>query len=155
MNKEHWTWVCPICGETIEEDYTIDEIKEYIWASHDCPECGGLVQITEDLTCIDFGEKLVGIYKEMGLDVTKEQACGTYMTIREFLEKAKQLTNSGLFDEILDHEVKIHMHTENGMYIGNSFGIDGMEYKFSPWHTNSDGTKGALVFDMHIINKKD
>lgn len=32
---------------------------------------------------------------------------------------------------------------------------DRVGYKFSPWFTNTDGTKGALVFDMHIINKKD
>lgn len=77
------------------------------------------------------------------------------MTIREFLEKAKQLTNSNLFDGILDHEVKIQMHTESGVYIGDCFICDRVGYKFSPWFTNTDGTKGALVFDMHIINKKD
>lgn len=77
------------------------------------------------------------------------------MTVREFLETAKNLVKSSLFDDILDHEIKVQMHTEEGVYIGDSFACDRVGYKFSPWITNSDGTKGALVFDMHIVNKKD
>lgn len=76
------------------------------------------------------------------------------MKVREFLETAKNLGNSNLFDEILDHEVNIQMHTEEGVYIGNCFECDYVGYKFSPWKTNEDGTKGALVLDIHIVNKK-
>ena len=75
------------------------------------------------------------------------------MKVREFLELAKNLANSSLFDEILDHDVSIQMHTEEGVYIGNSFACDAIGYKFSPWKKNEDGTIGALVIDMHIINK--
>ena len=76
------------------------------------------------------------------------------MKVRDFLEKAKNLINSNLFDKILDHEVSIQMHTEEGVYIGNSFECDSIGYKFSPWRTNEDGTKGSLVLDIHIVNKK-
>ena len=37
------------------------------------------------------------------------------MKVREFLELAKNLANSSLFDEILDHDVSIQMHTEEGV----------------------------------------
>ena len=55
-------------------------IKKYgIGASHNCPNCSGLLIINEDLTCSDFGEKLVNCYKEMGVDVSKEEASSIYI----------------------------------------------------------------------------
>ena len=80
-NNNQWTWICPLCGKEITEDYTVDEVKEYIGATHDCPECGGTVQIMEDLTCSDFGEYLVKAYAEMGVTVSKEDACNSYIEV--------------------------------------------------------------------------
>jgi predicted RNA-binding Zn-ribbon protein involved in translation (DUF1610 family) len=74
-----WKWTCPVCGKEIEENYTIEEIKEYIGATHDCPECGGLVMIEKDCTCSDFGKELVRRYSEMGLNVSKEEASNSYI----------------------------------------------------------------------------
>lgn len=74
-----WKYVCPICNKNIMENYEIETIKEHIGATHDCPECNGLLMIEEDLTCSDFGNELVNRYKEIGVNVTKEQATGTYI----------------------------------------------------------------------------
>ena len=76
-----WKWTCPICGKEIEENYTIEEVKGYIGATHDCPECGSLVIIEEDCSCSDFGKELVRRYAEMGLDVSKEEASNYYIEI--------------------------------------------------------------------------
>lgn len=76
------------------------------------------------------------------------------MKVREFLNSAKNLVNSDLFNKILDNEVEIQMHTENGTYIGNSFACDRIGYKFNPFIVREDGSTGALVLDIHIVNKK-
>ena len=72
-----WKWTCPICNNDIEEGYEIEEL--IVGATHDCPECGALLMIEEDCTCSDFGEELVRRYAEMGLNVSKEKACGSYV----------------------------------------------------------------------------
>jgi len=69
-----WKFTCPCCNTEIETIFTIDEVKEHIGATCDCPECGALLRINEDLTCIDFGEELVRRYAEMGYKVSKEEA---------------------------------------------------------------------------------
>ena len=76
------------------------------------------------------------------------------MKVREFLETARNLVNSDLFDKILDHDIEIQLRNENGIYISSNFECDRIGYKFSPWHLNEDGTKGSLVMDLHIVNKK-
>ena len=76
-----WSYVCPICNQNVVEDYTEDEVKDYIGATHDCPKCNGLLRINEDLSCSDFGEELVERYKEMGLDITKDDATHSYIEV--------------------------------------------------------------------------
>ena len=79
MNK--WNYKCPICGNDIQEDYSEEEIKKYIGATHDCPNCGGLLMIEEDLSCADFGKELSRRYAEMGINVSPEEASGSYIEI--------------------------------------------------------------------------
>lgn len=82
MSKNRWEYRCHICGNKIKEPYTQPFIKNrYIGATHNCPKCGGLLVINEDLSCSDFGEILQKRYKEMGLNVSKEQATGTYINV--------------------------------------------------------------------------
>lgn len=76
------------------------------------------------------------------------------MKVKEFLEIAGNLAKSNLFDEILEHDVNIALHNQEGIYLGNSFKLDYAGYKFSPWHKNSDGTIGSLTLDISIIDKK-
>lgn len=74
-----WEFTCPCCNGEFESSYTIEFIKEHIGATIDCPECGALLMIEENCTCSDFGEELVRRYAEMGLNVSKEKACGSYV----------------------------------------------------------------------------
>ena len=76
------------------------------------------------------------------------------MKVKEFLEVAGNLSKSNLFDEILEHDVNIQLHNSAGIYLGNSFKLDYAGYKFSPWHENSDGTKGSLTLDITIVDKE-
>ena len=83
MEDKNWEYICPICGKTVKEKYTESFIRNgYIGATHDCPYCGGLLMIEDDLTCSDFGEELVRCYDEMGVKVSKEEATGSYITIK-------------------------------------------------------------------------
>ena len=59
-----WNWTCPICGKRITEDYEVEEIKEYVGATHECPECNGVLMIEDDCTCSDFGKELEKRYCE-------------------------------------------------------------------------------------------
>lgn len=61
---KHWKYICPVCNRAIEEAYTLDEVREYVGATHDCPECGGLLMIEKDLTCSDFGTQMIKEYAE-------------------------------------------------------------------------------------------
>ena len=81
MADDKWIWTCPICKTKMKEDLPLDEVRQYIGATHDCPYCGGTVLINKDLTCSDFGEYLVQQYASMGHHVTKEQALGNYVGI--------------------------------------------------------------------------
>lgn len=74
-----WNYICEICKNNIVEDHDIEVVKEHIGATHDCPKCDGLLIINENLTVSDFGNILVERYRQLGLDVTKEEATGTYM----------------------------------------------------------------------------
>lgn len=74
-----WNFTCPICGEEVPTDYTIDEVKDCIGFTTDCYKCGGLLMINDDLTCRDFGKELAQSYKDYGIDVTPEQAAGNYV----------------------------------------------------------------------------
>ena len=75
------------------------------------------------------------------------------MTIRDFIQQAKSAES--LCKDILDHDVEIQMRTNDNLYIGNSFTIDRCGYKFSALHLNSDGTRGSLVLDIRIVEKKE
>jgi len=78
-----WKYKCPICGEIITEDYTIDIVKDYIGATHDCPKCDGLLMIEKDLSVSEFGNELVHRYNELGVDVSKEDATGTFIEFEQ------------------------------------------------------------------------
>ena len=78
-----WKWTCPMCGKEIYEELSLKVVKEYIGATHDCPECGGLVMIEEDLTCTNFAKELSCRYAEMGLIVSPEEAVGNYIELTE------------------------------------------------------------------------
>ena len=83
MSKNRWKYTCPICKKKVEEKYTQPYIKKgWIGATHNCPCCGGLLIINKDLTCSDFGDELVMRYKEMGINVSKEKATSTYITVK-------------------------------------------------------------------------
>ena len=79
--SSRWKWICPVCKKEIEEEYTVDEVRDYVGATHNCPECNGLVMIEEDLTCSDFGNELVKRYADMGLNVSKEEASNSHITL--------------------------------------------------------------------------
>lgn len=74
-----WKYSCAICGKTITEDYSLEEVKEAVGATHNCPECNGLLLIQDDLTVIDFGNVLVNSYKEVGIEVDKETAVNSFV----------------------------------------------------------------------------
>lgn len=76
-----WRYKCPICGGDVMEEYDIETVKAYVGATHDCASCGGLLMIEKDLSVSDFGNELVKRYKEMGIDVSKEEAAGTYIDL--------------------------------------------------------------------------
>lgn len=76
-----WEYVCPICKNEIVENHSIEVVKQYVGATHDCPKCDGLLMIEEDLSCSDFGEELVKRYEEAGVETTKEQATSNYIEI--------------------------------------------------------------------------
>ena len=78
--NENWTYTCPICKKQIVEKYSEDFVKEYIGATHDCPNCNGLLMINEDLSVKDFGAELVNSYKELGIDVTEEEATSSFIS---------------------------------------------------------------------------
>lgn len=72
-NNNYWTYTCPCCNkEIIEIDKTVDFIKRYIGATHDCPECGALLKIKSDLSCSDFNKELINIYRGAGVTGTDE-----------------------------------------------------------------------------------
>jgi predicted RNA-binding Zn-ribbon protein involved in translation (DUF1610 family) len=77
-----WKFDCPVCGEHIVTEYSAKEISiDYIGATIDCPVCDILLKINTDLTCVDFGEELAKNYAEYGLNVSEEEASGTYIEI--------------------------------------------------------------------------
>lgn len=59
---KRWEFICPICGKNVINDYDIDEIKEYIGATYDCPECGGTLRIKPDLGVENFANVLSDIF---------------------------------------------------------------------------------------------
>lgn len=77
----NWNYICPVCGEHIQENYSVEEIAEYVGATHDCPNCGGLLRIQEDLSCYDFGKELVESYAALGIDTSIEEAAGCYVVM--------------------------------------------------------------------------
>ena len=82
MEDGRWTYRCPICKKQVVEKYKKSFIKHgYIGASHNCPRCGGLLEIKENLSCVDFGAELQKGYAEMGVIVSKKQASNTYITV--------------------------------------------------------------------------
>ncbi|MCL1878003.1 MAG: hypothetical protein FWF80_04030 [Defluviitaleaceae bacterium] len=74
-----WKYKCPICNEQIIEQYDLKTVETHIGATHDCPNCNGLLMITDDLSCSDFGAELVKRYADMGVTVSNEQATGTFI----------------------------------------------------------------------------
>ena len=74
-----WKYTCAICGKTITEDYTIEEVRDAVGATHNCLDCNGLLLIQDDLTVIDFGKVLVDRYKEVGIEVDEETATNSYI----------------------------------------------------------------------------
>ena len=77
-----WNYICPICNQNIIEDYEVEEVKDYIGATHNCPKCNGLLKIEQDLSCSDFGKELAQTYSEYyGRDVSIEEASKSYIEI--------------------------------------------------------------------------
>lgn len=76
-----WKGICPICGKTFSTGLTESDMLNHIGATMDCPSCNALLKLNEDLTCSDFGEELVSIYKDMGLDVSKTNAQNSYIDL--------------------------------------------------------------------------
>lgn len=81
---ETWKGICPICGKDVaagyENDlYTIGEVSKHIGATLDCPHCNALLKLNDDLTCSEFVEELSEIYKNTGLNVTKEESKSNYI----------------------------------------------------------------------------
>ena len=85
INKdETWKGICPICGKDVavgydNDLYTIEEVSKHIGATLDCPHCNALLKLNDDFTCSDFGAELSEIYKNTGLNVTKEEAKSNYI----------------------------------------------------------------------------
>lgn len=75
----NWNFICPICNRNVMEGYTVEEIKDYIGATYNCPECNGLLRITDDLGVEDFGKELVRSYSDVGVDVDVNTAANSYM----------------------------------------------------------------------------
>ena len=73
------------------------------------------------------------------------------MTIRELLRDIKG--SEKLVEDMLDHEVEVHLHSPEGVYLASSFVVDRIGYKFSPWLENVDGTKGSMIVDIRICDK--
>lgn len=76
-----WKGTCPICGKAFSTGLTEFEMLNHIGATMDCPSCNALLKLNEDLTCSDFGEELVSIYHDMGLDVSKAHAQNSYIDL--------------------------------------------------------------------------
>ena len=81
---ETWKGICPICGKDVavgydNDLYTIEEVSKHIGATLDCPHCNALLKLNDDFTCSDFGAELSEIYKNTGLNVTKEEAKSNYI----------------------------------------------------------------------------
>lgn len=57
-----WQFVCPVCHKKVINDYEVDEVKDYIGATYDCPECSGTLRIKNDLTVENFNVVLKGIF---------------------------------------------------------------------------------------------
>ena len=60
-----WKFVCPICRGNVINDYEVDEVKDYIGATYDCPKCGGVLRIKNDLTVENFSVELENIFSDM------------------------------------------------------------------------------------------
>ena len=68
-----WQFLCPICHRNVINGYEVDEVKDYIGATYDCPECGGVLKIKSDLTVDNFAAKLENIFSDMINTETKQQ----------------------------------------------------------------------------------
>jgi endogenous inhibitor of DNA gyrase (YacG/DUF329 family) len=62
---KRWEFICPICKKKVVNDYDVEEIKDYIGATYDCPECGETVRIKSDLTVENFETILSDIFSEV------------------------------------------------------------------------------------------
>lgn len=68
-----WQFLCPICHRNVINGYEVDEVKDYIGATYDCPECGGVLKIKSDLTVDNFAAKLENIFSDMINTETKKR----------------------------------------------------------------------------------
>lgn len=59
-----WQFVCPICHKNVINGYEVEEVKGYIGATYDCPECDGVLRIKNDLTVENFSAKLENIFSD-------------------------------------------------------------------------------------------
>lgn len=76
-----WKGSCPICGKYFSTGLTESDMLNHVGATMDCPNCNALLKLNKDLTCNDFGEELVSIYHDMGLDVSKDHAQNSYIDL--------------------------------------------------------------------------
>lgn len=76
-----WEFDCPLCKKHIISTKTIEEVRPYIHGTTVCPACNGVILINPDFTCSDFGEYLVGVYKGMGVNTSKEEALHNYVEV--------------------------------------------------------------------------
>jgi hypothetical protein len=79
MNNK-FVFECPECKGKSKIDLTREEIiKTYIGSTTDCSYCNALLQISEDLTVINFGKKLQKAYEKMGCKCTIEEAKNSFI----------------------------------------------------------------------------
>jgi len=74
-----WEYVCPLCNERVKTKHDLETANGHIGSTLDCQLCQGLLIIEDDLSVTDFGEVLVKRYAEAGLEVSKEQATGSFI----------------------------------------------------------------------------
>ena len=78
--RDKWKATCPCCGATLYyEDATNKDMLDNVGATLDCAKCNALLRLKGNLTLEDFGEALVKIYAEEGVEVSKEEALSNYI----------------------------------------------------------------------------
>ena len=75
-----WQYRCPICGNVNREDVPKEKVLSMMRYSHKCPNCGGMLYVTDKGACIDLGEMLCRALEiNTGIILTKSEALAHYV----------------------------------------------------------------------------